>query len=191
MDDKRSNKKPSITVRPCDNGDALGPRRRQRSWSVEVDGEVVSDHETRREARDEADARREEARLEADRLLRDADYVSLHVPLTEATRGLIDRAKLRLMKKTACIINAARGGVLVEDDLYDALMAGDIAGAAIDSFQDEPPTGSKLLTTRKVIALPHIGAATDEAIVRTMSYSLNNIWNVLEGKAPLSEVKPV
>jgi len=126
-----------------------------------------------------------------DRLLRDADYVSLHVPLTEATRGLIDRAKLRLMKQTACIVNAARGGVLVEDDLYDALMAGEIAGAAIDSFQNEPPTGSKLLTTRKVIALPHIGAATDEAIVRTMNYSLTNIWNVLEGKAPLSEVTPV
>jgi D-3-phosphoglycerate dehydrogenase len=126
-----------------------------------------------------------------DRLLRDADYVSLHVPLTEATRGMIDRTKLRMMKKTAWILNAARGGVIVEDDLYGALMAGEIAGAAIDSFQDEPPTGSKLLTTRKVIALPHIGGATDEATFRTMTYSLSNIWNVLEGKAPLSEVKPV
>lgn len=126
---------------------------------------------------------------ELDRLLREADYVSLHVPLTEATRGLIDRAKLRRMKTTACIINAARGGVIVEDDLYDALMAGEIAGAAIDSFQDEPPTGSKLLTTRKVIALPHIGAATAEATARTMTYALTNIWNVLDGKAPLSEVK--
>ena len=124
-----------------------------------------------------------------DRLLRDADYVSLHVPLTEATRGMIDRTKLRMMKKTACVINAARGGVVVEDDLYDALMAGEIAGAAIDSFQDEPPAGSKLLTTRKVIALPHIGGATDEATFRTMTYSLTNIWNVLEGKAPLSEVR--
>jgi D-3-phosphoglycerate dehydrogenase len=126
-----------------------------------------------------------------DRLLREADYVSLHVPLTEATRGMIDRAKLRIMKETAYIVNAARGGVIVEDDLYDALMAGEIAGAAIDSFQDEPPTDSKLLTTRKLIALPHIGAATDEATFRTMNYSLNNIWNVLDGKAPLSEVKPV
>lgn len=126
-----------------------------------------------------------------DRLLRDADYVSLHVPLTEATRGMIDRTKLRMMKKTAWILNAARGGVIVEDALYGALMAGEIAGAAIDSFQDEPPTGSKLLTTRKVIALPHIGGATDEATFRTMTYSLSNIWNVLEGKAPLSEVKPV
>ena len=126
---------------------------------------------------------------EIDRMLREADYVSLHVPLTDATRGMIDRAKLRMMKKTACIINAARGGVIVEDDLYDALIAGEIVGAAIDSFQDEPPTGSKLLTTRKVIALPHIGGATDEATFRTMNYSLNNIWNVLEGKAPLSEVK--
>ena len=126
---------------------------------------------------------------EIDRILREADYVSLHVPLTDATRGLIDRAKLRTMKKTAYIINAARGGVIVEDDLYDALMAGEIAGAAIDSFQDEPPTGSRLLTTPKVIALPHIGAATDEATFRTMTYSLNNIWNVLEGKASLSEVR--
>ncbi len=128
------------------------------------------------------------AYTEFERLLREADYVSLHVPLTEATRGMIDRGKLRMMKKTAYIINAARGGVIVEDDLYDALMAGEIAGAAVDSFQDEPPTGSKLLTTRKVIALPHIGAATDEATFRTMTYSLTNIWNVLEGKAPLSEV---
>ncbi|HTP03521.1 MAG TPA: NAD(P)-dependent oxidoreductase, partial [Anaerolineales bacterium] len=87
---------------------------------------------------------------EIDRMLREADYVSLHVPLTDATRGLIDRAKLRTMKKTAYVINAARGGVIVEDDLYDALIAGEIAGAAIDSFQDEPPTGSRLLTTRKV-----------------------------------------
>jgi D-3-phosphoglycerate dehydrogenase len=126
---------------------------------------------------------------EIDRMLREADYVSLHVPLTEATRALIDRAKLRMMKKTACIINSARGGVIVEDHLYDALMAGEIAGAAIDSFQEEPPTASKLLTTRKVIALPHIGGATDEATFRTMIYSLNNIWNVREGKAPLSEVK--
>jgi D-3-phosphoglycerate dehydrogenase len=126
-----------------------------------------------------------------DRILREADYVSLHVPLTDATRGMIDRAKLRTMKKTAYIINAARGGVVVEDDLYDALMAEEIAGAAIDSFQNEPPTGSKLLTTRKVIALPHIGGGTDEATFRTMNYSLNNLWNVLQGKAPLSEVTSV
>jgi D-3-phosphoglycerate dehydrogenase len=125
-----------------------------------------------------------------DRILRDADFVSLHVPLTEATRGMIDRAKLRLMKRTAYLVNAARGGVVVEDDLYEALVAGEIAGAAIDSFEHEPPTGSRLLTTRKVIALPHIGAATDEATNRTMTHSLANIWNVLEGKAPLSEVMP-
>lgn len=128
---------------------------------------------------------------EVDRILKESDFVSLHVPLTDATRGMIDRAKLKTMKRTAYLINAARGGVVAEDDLYDALMAGELAGAAIDSFQHEPPTGSKLLTTRKVIALPHIGGATDEATFRTMTYSLNNIWNVLEGKAPLSEVKPV
>lgn len=140
-----------------------------------------------RDARAATDCGFEYAAL--DRLLGEADYVSLHVPLTETTRGMIDRTKLRMMKRTACIINAARGGVVVEDDLYDALMAGELAGAAIDSFQNEPPTGSKLLTTRKVIALPHIGGATDEATYRIMTYSLTNIWNVLEGKAPLSEVR--
>ncbi|MFA6505542.1 MAG: phosphoglycerate dehydrogenase [Treponemataceae bacterium] len=123
------------------------------------------------------------------RILKEADYVSLHVPLTDGTRNMIDRKSLKTMKKTAYIINAARGGVVNEDDLYDALMAGEIAGAAIDSFAQEPPFGSKLLTTNKVIALPHIGGATDEATDRTMNYSLKNIWNVLEGKAPLSEVK--
>ncbi len=126
---------------------------------------------------------------DTDRILREADFVSLHVPLTDATRGLIDRKRIQTMKKTAYLINAARGGVVVEDDLYDALMAGEIAGAAIDSFQHEPPTGSKLLTTDKVIALPHIGGASDEATQRTMTYSLANIWNVLSGKPPLSEVK--
>lgn len=127
---------------------------------------------------------------DVDRILREADFVSLHVPLTEATHGLIDRARLATMKPTAYLVNAARGGVVVEEDLYEALMAGEIAGAAIDSFQHEPPTGSKLLTTSKVIALPHIGAATDEATARTMRYALQNIWNVLEGQPPLSEVTP-
>lgn len=124
-----------------------------------------------------------------DRILRESDFVSLHVPLTDITKGMIDRAALKTMKKTAYLINAARGGVVIEEDLYDALMADELAGAAVDSFRNEPPTGSKLLTTDKVIALPHIGGATDEATYRTMSYSLANIWNVLEGKAPLSEVK--
>lgn len=123
-------------------------------------------------------------------ILKESDFVSLHVPLTDATRNMIDRDELRSMKESAFIINAARGGVVNEGALYDALMAGEIAGAAIDSFHIEPPFDSKLLTTDKVIALPHIGAATDEATDRTMNYSLGNIWNVLVGMEPLSEVKP-
>ena len=115
MDDKRSNKKPSITVRPCDNGDALGPRRRQRSWSVEVDGEVVSDHETRREARDEADARREEARLEADRLLRDAEMAAaeaeedaLQPEIDEAIKGCreIDDERREMLRASTTTRNS-------------------------------------------------------------------------------------
>jgi D-3-phosphoglycerate dehydrogenase len=124
------------------------------------------------------------------RIMKEADFISFHVPLTEGTRNMVGRRELKTMKRTAYIINAARGGVINEIALYDAIMAGEIAGAAIDSFQHEPPFGSNLLTTNKVIALPHIGGATDEATDRIMNYALRNIWNVLEGRDPLSEIKP-
>jgi len=89
MDAKRSTG--NITVKPCDNGDTLGSRKRQRSWSVEVDGEVVSDHETRQEARDEAAARREEVLLEADRLRQDAEMAAAEAE-EDALQPAVDEA---------------------------------------------------------------------------------------------------
>jgi len=100
-------------------------------------------------------------------LFRRSDFVTVHTPLTEETRGLVGAAAFALMKPSARVINCARGGIVDEDALYTALNAGRIAGAALDVFVDEPPLSKHpLLTLRNVIATPHLGAATDEAQVQ-------------------------
>ncbi|MBZ5552617.1 MAG: phosphoglycerate dehydrogenase [Acidobacteriia bacterium] len=96
-------------------------------------------------------------------LLRESDYITLHLALSSATRGFIDSAKLKLMKPTARLINCARGEVVDEGALYEALAAGKIAGAALDVFAEEPPKNRKLLELSNLICTPHIGASTVEA----------------------------
>ena len=90
-----------------------------------------------------------------DQLLRESDFISLHAPWTKATENLIDAAKLALMKKTAFLINTARGQLVDEEALADALVEGRIGGAAIDCFRTEPPAGSRLLALDNVILTPH------------------------------------
>jgi D-3-phosphoglycerate dehydrogenase / 2-oxoglutarate reductase len=93
-----------------------------------------------------------------------ADFLTVHTPLTSETRGLIDREALGRMKKGARIINCARGGLVDEDALYEALTSGAIAGAALDVFSEEPPPADhKLLQLEQVIVTPHLGASTREA----------------------------
>ena len=93
-----------------------------------------------------------------------ADVISLHVPLTEATAGLIGKAELALMKPTAYLVNAARGGVVNESALYDALAAQQIAGAALDVYEQEPlPADHALRTLPNLVLTPHVGASTTEA----------------------------
>ena len=96
-------------------------------------------------------------------LLRNSDYITLHVPLTEETRHMINEEKLKMMKRNAFLINASRGAVIDEEALYKALKEGWIAGAALDVFENEPPIGSKLLELDNVVLTPHIGAQTHEA----------------------------
>ncbi len=96
-------------------------------------------------------------------LLKDADVITIHVPLTPETRHSISKDEFEMMKETAFIINCARGGVIKEDDLYDALTQGKIAGAGLDVFENEPPEGSPLLELDNLVATPHIGASTKEA----------------------------
>ncbi len=101
--------------------------------------------------------------VELDALLACADYVTLHCPLTDKTRYLIDASRLAMMKPGARIINCARGGLVDEGALVDALESGHIAGAALDVYESEPPVGSPLLALDNVVLTPHLGASTEEA----------------------------
>ena len=102
-------------------------------------------------------------RVSLDDLLTRADFVTLHTPMTEATRGMLDAKALKKLKPGARLINCARGGLIVEEDLAAALDTGQVAGAAIDVFVDEPATENPLFGRDNVVATPHLGAATAEA----------------------------
>lgn len=101
--------------------------------------------------------------LPLEELLQRSDFVSIHVPLTPQTKGMIGWREICLMKPTAYLINTARGGIVDEKALAKALNEGRIAGAALDVFEEEPPTSSPLLQSDRVIFTPHIGASTREA----------------------------
>jgi D-3-phosphoglycerate dehydrogenase len=102
-------------------------------------------------------------RVALDELLARADFITLHTPLTEATRNIIDKAAIARMKRGVRLVNCARGGLVVEADLAAALETGQIAGAAIDVFVDEPATENPLFGHANLVATPHLGAATSEA----------------------------
>ena len=120
-------------------------------------------------------------KADLDTLLSSADYVSLHVPLLDSTRHMINAEKLKLMKNTARIINTARGGVIDEGALYNSLKDGNIAGAALDVFEVEPATGNRLTTLPNFIATPHMGAQTKEAQLLAANIIAEKIIQVLRG----------
>ena len=111
-----------------------------------------------------------------------SDYISLHVPLTDKTLGMIDEDALRKMKLGVRIICTARGGVIDEDALLAALESGQVAGAALDVFAQEPPGLTPLVAHPKVIACPHIGAQTVEAQVRAAEDVAQEVLNALRGE---------
>jgi D-3-phosphoglycerate dehydrogenase / 2-oxoglutarate reductase len=119
-----------------------------------------------------------------DDVLAHSDFVSLHVPLIDATRNLINASRLAQMKPTAYLINAARGGIVDEAALVDALERRVIAGAALDVFEKEPPIGSALLGHPSVIALPHLGASTVEAQALTGVDVAEGVLVALAGGTP-------
>lgn len=96
-------------------------------------------------------------------LLKQADYVTVHTPMTPETRGLIGKKAFSVMKPGVRIINCARGGIVSEADLLEALESGRVAGAALDVFEEEPPKNEILIRHPKVVATPHLGASTEEA----------------------------
>lgn len=113
--------------------------------------------------------------LPLDELLTRSDFVSIHAPLTEETQGLIGERELRLMKPTAYLINTARGKIIDEDSLVRALKERWIAGAALDVFADEPPSGSPLLSMENVILSPHAASSTKEAWARMAKEAAENV----------------
>lgn len=102
-------------------------------------------------------------KVDLDTLFQSSDFVSLHVPLLDSTKNLVNAERLAMMKPTARIINTSRGGIVDEAALYDAISAGKLAGAALDVFETEPATQNKLASLDKVVLTPHIGAQTIEA----------------------------
>ena len=121
--------------------------------------------------------------VDLDTLLSTCDIISLHTPLNDGTRGMIGKAQLDLMKPNALLINTSRGPVVDSAALADALNSGKIAGAGIDVFEGEPPIAKDhpLLTAKNVIATPHIGFATKEALVKRAVIVFDNIVKWMDG----------
>jgi glyoxylate reductase len=123
-------------------------------------------------------------------LLQASDFVTLHVPLTPETMHLIGAEQLKLMKKSAFLINASRGPVVEERALVEALRARRIAGAGLDVFEAEPRVSPELLTMDHVLLLPHIGSATDETREAMALRAVNNILAVIRGEIPPNILNP-
>jgi glyoxylate reductase len=125
-----------------------------------------------------------------DELLRESDFVSLHSPLTADTRHQIGARELRLMKKTAFVINTARGPIVDEEALVRALKAKRIAGAGLDVFEREPKAHAKLKTMKNVVLNPHLGSATVEVREEMANIVVDNIEALLAGNRPSNCVNP-
>ncbi|MFC9961618.1 2-hydroxyacid dehydrogenase [Streptomyces nigra] len=144
----------------------------------------------RRRAAPEAEAAAGGARhVPLDELCRISDYVSLHAPLTEETRHLLDARRLALLKQSAFVINTARGGLIDQDALAEALERGTLAGAGIDVFDPEPPTPAlRLLRAPNVVLSPHVGGVTRETMVRIALAAVRNVTDFLAGATPRDAV---
>jgi D-3-phosphoglycerate dehydrogenase / 2-oxoglutarate reductase len=120
-----------------------------------------------------------------DQAIARADFVTLHCPKSPATVGLMNAARLALMKSSACLINTARGGIVDEDALHAALVSGQLAGAGLDVFaQEPPPVTHPLLKLPNVIVAPHIAGVTREAVERMGLQTAKNVLSVFDG-API------
>lgn len=131
------------------------------------------------------------SRLPLSEVIAQSDFLSLHAPAVPETIGIINRHSLRSMKPTAYLINTARGELVVEADLIDALQTGVIAGAALDAFAQEPLGDSPLTTLPNVVLTPHAGSATTEAAERMSLIAAQEVLRVLAGQEPLYQVNEV
>ena len=130
------------------------------------------------------------ALVDEERVLRESDFISIHAALTPETKGMIGAEQMAMMKKTAVLVNCARGEIVDEAALVDALTRGVIAGAALDVFSKEPPAASPILTAPHVVLTPHLGASTHEAQARAGSIIADQVLKALDGKKPDFLVNP-
>ena len=129
-------------------------------------------------------------RLPIDELFETCDFISLHCPLTEATRKIVDAGSLARMKKTAILVNTARGGCVDSDALADALDSQSIAGAGLDVFEDEPQVPKRLLACQRAVLAPHIGSATFGARSQMAEICAEAVRLVLAGECPPTAINP-
>ncbi len=125
-----------------------------------------------------------------DELLAESDFLSLHVPYTDANRHVIGAAQLAAMKRTAILVNASRGGLVDEDALVEALRDDRIAGAGLDVFDGEPNVNPKLLALDNVVLAPHMGSATRATRLAMARLAIENLRRALAGEAPPCLVNP-
>lgn len=130
-----------------------------------------------------------EAVTDLDAALPRADYVTIHCPKSPATIDMFNAARLAKMKKGAGLVNTARGGIVNEDDLYDALVSGHLRGAGLDVFDVEPaPASKKILSLDSVFAAPHVAGVTVESIIGMAQATARNILSVLDGAPNIDNV---
>lgn len=130
-------------------------------------------------------------KVDLDTLFKESDFISIHVPLMKETHHLVNAEKLKLMKKTAYLINNSRGPVIDEKALYEALKNGQIAGAGLDVFEQEPaPMDNPLLKLNNVVVAPHISSASLETRAKMSEMVADNLVSFFEGKKPPNLVNP-
>jgi glyoxylate reductase len=129
-------------------------------------------------------------RVDLETALKEADFISLHVPLARETRHLINRDRIALMKPTAYLVNTARGPVVEEVALAEALREKRIAGAALDVFENEPALTEGLVKLDNVVLAPHIGSATTETRTRMIMLAAESVFAAMRGDVPPNIVNP-
>jgi D-3-phosphoglycerate dehydrogenase len=157
----------------------IGTRTAKRCLAMEMNVQIYDPYKTAAEIK----AAGCEAVTDLDAALPKADFVSIHCPKTPETVGMFNAIRLKRMKATAYLINTARGGIVDEPALYDALVSGKLAGAGLDVFEQEPPAaGHSLFELPNVIMAPHVAGVTREAVDRMSEQTARNILSALDGE---------
>ena len=157
----------------------IGTRTAKRCLAMEMNVVVYDPYKSAAEIK----AAGCEVVADLDAALPRADFVTLHCPKTPETTGMFDAARLKRMKPTAYLINTARGGIIKEAALHHALVSGELAGAGLDVFEQEPPPrGHALFDLPNVIIAPHVAGVTREAVDRMSEQTARNMLSALDGE---------